>query len=235
MTSLSSNLDKTTPKYKQVLIFVISLIAGLIGGVLFLALSSLLLQETDLVQQTAVYFGIGSKTPWYFTRSSGTVAYLLMAGSTVWGLLLSTKIAKGIPAALSLAMHNTFSWLAVVLAGLHALALLFDSYYTYTLAHITIPFVGPYRPEWVGLGVIGLYLMFITSISFNFRQQIGQRRWRKLHYLTFVAFVLATVHGMMAGTDSGKDGMTLVYWGSGLLVLFLTNFRLLATGRSRRS
>jgi hypothetical protein len=32
----------------------------------------------------------------------------------------------------------------------------------------------------------------------------------------------------MAGTDSGNTGMQVLYWGSGLMVLFLTNFRLLA-------
>jgi hypothetical protein len=45
--------------------------------------------------------------------------------------------------------------------------------------------------------------------------------------VTFAVYLLATVHGVMAGTDSGNMGMQLLYWGSGLMVLFLTNFRLL--------
>ena len=72
-----------------------------------------------------------------------------------------------------------------------------------------------------------MYLMIITSVSFNFRKQIGQKRWRKLHYLTFIAYLFATFHGAMAGTDSGNPGMQILYWSSGLLVLFLTNYRLL--------
>jgi sulfoxide reductase heme-binding subunit YedZ len=235
MTSLSPNMNETETKEEHLFIFLLSLIIGLLGGVFFLALGGLLLNNVELVQETAVSFGITSKTPWYFTRSSGTVAYLLLAGSTIWGLLLSSKIVKeGIPAAVSLAMHNVLSWLALALSSLHALALFFDSYYTYRLADITIPFIGPYRPEWVGLGIIGFYLMFLTSISFSFRKQIGQKRWRKLHYLTFAGFILVTAHGVMAGTDSGNIGMTLVYWSSGLLVLFLTNYRILTASKGRR-
>ena len=75
--------------------------------------------------------------------------------------------------------------------------------------------------------------MLVTSISFSFRKQIGQKRWRQLHYLTFVAFLFATLHGAMAGTDSGNPGMTAMYWGSGILVLFLTNYRLLTNKRAR--
>ncbi|MCA9919475.1 MAG: ferric reductase-like transmembrane domain-containing protein [Anaerolineales bacterium] len=204
-----------------------SLVLGMLGGLVLLG-SSWLLVNTPLGATFTNALALTEKTPWYFTRSAGTVAYLLLAGSTIWGLLLSTKLLKEtIPAALSLAMHNILSWLAVVLTGLHALALLWDSYYTYTLSDLTIPFIGPYRPGWVGLGIIGFYLMFLTSLSFNFRKQIGQKRWRQLHYATFAVYILATVHGVMAGTDTANLGMQALYWGSGLLVLFLTNFRLL--------
>jgi DMSO/TMAO reductase YedYZ heme-binding membrane subunit len=182
----------------------------------------------------AVLFGLPEKSAWYFTRSTGTVAYLLLAGSTVWGLLLSTKIIKEtVPAALSLAMHNILSWLAVTFTGLHGLALLFDSYYAYGAKDLLIPFIGPYRPGAVGLGIFGFYLMVLTSVSFYWLKRLGQTWWRRLHYLTFAAFGLATVHGLMAGTDSGDPGMRGLYLGSVLLVFFLTVFRILA-GRDRR-
>lgn len=205
----------------------LSLILGVLGGLILLA-TGWLLTSTPAGLALAQALALTEKTPWYFTRSAGTVAYLLLASSTIWGLLLSTKLLKDhIPAALSLAMHNILSWLAVVLTSVHALALLWDSYYSYSPADLTVPFIGPYKPGWVGLGIIGFYLMFLTTLSFNFRKQIGQKRWRQLHYLTFGVYLLATLHGVTAGTDSGNLGMQLLYWGSGLLVLFLTNFRLL--------
>lgn len=215
--------------------FLASLLLGLLLGSVLLGSGVLLWRYTSLGVVVGHFLGLNAKTTWYFTRSSGTVAYLLLSGATVWGLLLSTKFVKElVPAALALAMHNILSWLAIALTGLHALALLFDNYYTYTLTDILLPFEGPYRPEWVGLGIIGLYLMALTSTSFSWRRRIGQVWWRRLHYLTFVAYIMATLHGVMAGTDSGNVGMQLIYWGSGLLVLFLTNFRLLFRAKHSR-
>ncbi len=227
MSPLSSQTKPTSP-FIGLGGFLFSLLMGLLMGIILLGISLFALNNTALLEQTAVSLGITQKTAWYLSRSSGTVAYLLITASTVWGLLLSSKIIKeSVPAVLSLAMHNFLAWSAIGITGLHITALLFDTYYTYTVADLLIPFIGPYRPEWVGLGIIGYYLMVITAISFYFRKQIGQKRWRKLHYLTFAAYILATVHGITAGTDSGLSSMQFVYWGSGLLVLFLTNYRIL--------
>ncbi|MCA9872539.1 MAG: ferric reductase-like transmembrane domain-containing protein [Anaerolineales bacterium] len=213
-----------------------SLLLGFIGGFILLGSGWLLLTQTPLGTLLANTLGITAKTAWHVTRSTGMVAYLLLAASTIWGLLLSTKIIKDtVPPVLSLAMHNVLSWAAIGLVGVHMFALLFDSFYTYRLADLVIPFIGPYRPEWVGLGIIGMYLMLLTSLSFNWRKQLGQKWWRRLHYFTFIAFIMVTVHGVMAGTDSSSLGMKTLYWGSGLLVLLLTNYRLLTAGHNGRS
>lgn len=234
MTTMTNHLTHND-RLSKLLTFILSMLLGLVGGAVVLGGGYVLLTGTSLGAQLTSLLGITAQTPWYFSRSAGTVAYLLLAGSTIWGLLLSTKIVKEtIPASLALAMHNILSWLAIIFTGAHALALLFDNYYTYTLADLTVPFIGPYLPGWVGLGIIGLYLMLLTSISFYFRKQIGQKLWRQLHYLTFIAYIFATVHGAMAGTDSGNLGMKAIYWGSGLLVFFLTNYRLL-TGKQTSS
>jgi methionine sulfoxide reductase heme-binding subunit len=227
MTTTTNSLT-THNRLSKFLTFLLKFLLSIVGVSIVLGSSWILLANTPVAAQLGTLLGISVKTPWYFSRSAGTVAYLLLAGSTIWGLLLSSKIIKeAVPAALALAMHNILSWLALAFTGMHAIALLFDNFYTYTLADLTIPFIGPYQPGWVGLGIISLYVMLLTTISFYFRKQIGQKRWRQLHYLTFGAYVLATVHGAMAGTDSGNPGMQAIYWGSGLLVFFLTNYRLL--------
>lgn len=165
------------------------------------------------------------KLAWYLTRSSGTIAYLLLSASTIWGLLLSTKLIKEwVPAPVSLTMHDSLSWTAVGLASLHALLLLFDRYYTYTLVNLLVPFTSPYAPFWVGIGLIAFYLMLLLSASFYQRQRIGAKRWRQLHYLTFAAYWMVTLHGWQAGTDSGAFGW--LYGGSALLVSVLTFYRI---------
>jgi len=171
---------------------------------------------------------IGDKIAWYLSRSSGMVAYFLLSTSTLWGLLLSTKLVKDfIPGNFSLAMHNYLSWTAIGLSLFHAGILLFDKYYTYTFVNILIPFNGPYRPGWVGLGIISLYLMTLISASFSWRKWLGHKNWRRLHYLSFASFIMVTLHGVMAGTDSGNPGMSFVYLGCGFAVFFLTIYRIL--------
>lgn len=208
-------------------------LAGLFIVGLGLAIALPILTGSSLATLASTLLAITNKTPWHLSRSAGTVAYLLLTGSTIWGLLQSSKIAReAIPAGFSFAMHNILSWLALAFTGFHALVLLLDNYYSYTLPALTIPFLGPYRPGWVGLGIISFYLMSMVTLSFQFRKQIGQSRWRALHYLSFAIFVLATIHGVAAGTDSSKPAMQLMYLGSGLVVFFLSTYRML-TGRAQ--
>lgn len=165
------------------------------------------------------------KVAWYLTRSSGTVAYIFLSASTVWGLLLSSKLIKElVPAPVTLAMHDILSWVAVGLASFHALVLLFDSYYTYTLGNLLIPFTGPYEPLLVGVGTLSFYLMLLLSASFYARKWLGAKRWRQLHYLTFVSYLMVTLHGWLVGTDSAT--FAWLYGGSSLLVIFLTVYRI---------
>ena len=166
------------------------------------------------------------KAAWYLNRASGLVGYFLLALSTIWGLLLSTKLVKKvIPPMLSLAMHNYLSWTALGFSLLHAVVLLFDTYYTYTISNLLIPFTGPYSPLWVGMGTVSFYIMLATTVSWYFRKQIGQNNWRRLHYLTFGAYIMTTLHGIMAGTDTTQ--LMAIYVGSAVAVVFLTAYRIM--------
>lgn len=181
----------------------------------------------ELSNAIAGTFLANEKIAWYLTRSSGMVGYLLLTASTIWGLLLSTKVIKEmVPAPITLAMHNYLSWTAIGLSLFHAFVLLFDGYYTYTVANLLVPFTGPYKPGWVGVGTIGFYLMLLTSVSFYCRKWIGQKAWRKLHYLTFGVYLLTTLHGWVAGTDSQL--LSPIYLGSILIVAFLTIYRIVS-------
>lgn len=236
MTTFTNLLTTNNNRLLKIMTILVALSAAVMSVGFFGITSVRLLTGAPVSVLVKATLGISDKTPWHLSRSAGTVAYLLLLGSTVWGLLLSSKIVKeAVPAALALAMHNVLSWLALAFSGLHALVLLFDNYYTYGVAELTIPFIGPYRPAWVGLGIIGFYLMLLVTLSFQLRRQIGQKRWRTLHYLSFGVFILATVHGIAAGTDSGTLGMQIIYLGSALLVFFLINYRMLTAKVGRTS
>ena len=216
---------------KGMTIFFGSMIA-VVGLASCLWLSSLVLRLpafAPLVAQIA-------RMPWHLSRATGIVAYLLLTGSVAWGLILSTKIIKTMtPPPFSLGMHAFVSWAAIVLTAVHGGLLLLDGYYQFSLANLLIPFTGPYMPLWVGLGIVSLYLMVLVSASFSWKKWLTHKNWRRLHYLSFPAYGLVTLHGLMAGTDSANLGMQAMFVGSTAIVLFLTNYRILTGRRSHTS
>lgn len=168
-----------------------------------------------------------TKAFWYMARAGGIVAYLLLWFSVVWGLALSTKIMDGlVPAPIAYGLHEFLSLGTIFFAVGHALVLLGDSYIGFSIFHLAIPFIAPYRPLWTGLGTVGLYLCAVLTGSFYIRKQIGQKVWRTLHYLTFGAYLLVLAHGFMAGTDSGLSLTKLMYFTTGFSVLCLIWYRL---------
>lgn len=161
------------------------------------------------------------KLSWHLVRSSGLVAYVLLLTSTVWGLLLSSQLVKDwSPGVVSLTLHSTISWLALLLGLGHGLLLLFDKYFTYTLSDILVPFTGPYRPEVVGLGTLAFWLLVAISLSFPLKKTIGQTNWKRLHYTSYIAFGLVSMHGLFAGTEGTQPGFRLLV-GAGLVTIVL--------------
>ncbi len=161
---------------------------------------------------------------WYAIRGTGIVGYLLLTMATVWGLLLSSKIIKEtVSPVLALGMHNYLSWNALLLIAVHAVLLLFNGWFDYRVWHLIVPFTGPYRPLWVGFGVLSFWGMVVVTLSFYVKKRIGQRTWRWLHYSTFALFIFSALHGAFAGTDWAMMGA--VYIGSIALVTLLTLYR----------
>ena len=167
------------------------------------------------------------KLTWHLVRSSGVVAYVLLLASTVWGLFISSQFVRDwSPGPVSLTLHSTLSWLALLLGLGHGLLLMFDNYFSFTLGDIFVPFTGPYRPEVVGLGTLAFWLIVLITLSFPLKKRIGHRTWKLLHYLSYAAFALVTVHGLFAGTDGSLLGFRLLVGLGIVLVVLLLGVRL---------
>lgn len=159
------------------------------------------------------------KLSWHLVRSSGVVAYVLLLASTVWGIFISSQFVKDwSPGPVSMTLHTTISWLALILGMVHGLLLMFDNYFTYTLADIFVPFIGPYRPEVVGLGTLAFWMLVLISLSFPLKRFIGHNVWKRLHYTSYIAFGLVSVHGLMAGTDGHLLGFRILV-GMGIVIV----------------
>lgn len=206
----------------------VTLLCVLLSAVLALALAAtpvggLLGQGVDWL------FALSTpQTLWYVTRAAGLVAYFLFWLSTAWGIAVSSKLFDPLqPRAWTYELHQFLSLLALGFTGLHVLVLLGDQYLPFSLAQVLIPFAAPYRPLWVGLGVIGFYLALLVSITFYIRRSIGTRTFRLIHYTSYAAYLLATVHGWFAGTDTALGVTRWLYVMSALVVVFLTVYRVL--------
>ena len=191
------------------------------GAVVIFSLVSLI----AIISLASTLPATGDKAYWFISRSSGVLAYVLLTGGAMWGLVQSGGILRPtLPPLLALGLHSFLNWGALVMSALHALILLGDNYIKLSLADLTIPFVSAYQPFLVGLGILSFYLMFLLSSSFYARKWLGQKTFRKLHYVTYPTFLLVTWHSLAIGTDSG------LMWSVSLLslgaVILLTLWRI---------
>jgi sulfoxide reductase heme-binding subunit YedZ len=162
---------------------------------------------------------------WYLTRAAGLVAYLLLWLSTVWGLAVASKIFDPVlHRAFTFDVHEFLSLIALGFAGLHIGVLLVDAYLPFSLWQVLVPLTAPYRPVWVGIGVIGLYLTLLVTVTFYLRSRIGQKNFRAIHLLSFLAYSAVTLHSFFAGTDSKLGSAQFIYASSALVIVILSVF-----------
>jgi predicted ferric reductase len=160
---------------------------------------------------------------WYVTRSAGILAYLLLWLSTVWGLAVPSKIISPVlDQTYTFDFHEFISLLSIGFALLHIIVLSLDRYLPYSTLQILIPFLSPYRPLWVGIGVISFYIIVLVTVTFYLRSRIGMKNFRAIHVLSLLGYLGITLHGLYAGTDSPLLSMQWLYRGTGLVVIFLT-------------
>ncbi len=209
-------------------------LAGTLAGIVVLAgiAFALLGQAGGIAALSAAL--IGPHSAWYLSRASAFVAYVLLWWSMLLGLAITNRMARAWPGGPTAAdLHEHASLLGLGFGLLHGLVLLGDKYIGYTLPQILIPFAGAaYRPLWVGLGQIGLYLMALVTFSFYVRRWIGARAWRLIHFLSFAVFALALFHGVASGTDSGAPWVARMYLGSAVSVVALTIYRVIVRRRA---
>jgi sulfoxide reductase heme-binding subunit YedZ len=166
---------------------------------------------------------------WYMTRASAIVAFALVGLTTGLGLVVTSRLGDGIlgrPWVFE--VHKFTSLLALAFIGLHLAVLIPDPWTDFEPMDLLLPGPSPYRPLAVAIGVLAMYGAVVAAGSFYIKEHLGRRTWRALHYASFGAFLLALLHGLYAGTDSGEPWMRLTYFVTGMIIFFLIVFRILA-------
>jgi sulfoxide reductase heme-binding subunit YedZ len=141
---------------------------------------------------------------WYVARGTGVVTLVLL--SVVVALGIATRSARpvfGLPRFAVVWVHRSASLLALVFLAIHVITMLLDPFAPLRLLDVLLPFAGPYRSFWLGLGTIAAELLVAVLVTSLLRQRIGVRVWRFVHWAAYLSWPMAVAHGLGTGTDNG--------------------------------
>jgi sulfoxide reductase heme-binding subunit YedZ len=170
---------------------------------------------------------------WYVTRATAVAAYITLAVGAIVGML--RPIARASNERMSWLVdiaHTALTVLATVLTLGHLVSLVFDTFVPFTILNLLIPTSETYRPLGTALGVLGMYAMAAVLLTSWAKPRLSYGFWRVTHYLSFVAFILVTLHGLLAGSDSREPFMRAIYGACAGAVAFMGVMRILVRPRA---
>ncbi len=176
---------------------------------------------------------MSSQTWWYTARAGGIVAWALASLAVVSGLQFSTRLVRRPAPNWVLDLHRFLGGLTVVFVAVHIVGLIGDQYIGFGPAELLVPFTSSYKPAAVALGIVGMYLLVAIEITSLLMRRMPRRVWHAVHLSSFVLFVVATVHGVLAGTDRHSPVLQWAYLLTAALVLAMTLVRIWSPKRDR--
>jgi sulfoxide reductase heme-binding subunit YedZ len=163
---------------------------------------------------TPAVIASASTWAWYFSRATGMVALVLLTGIVVLGVLGPLRVSTELwPRFAIHTLHRDASLLALLVIAIHVITITADTFVSVPLTAAVLPFGSSYAPLWTGLGALAFDLMIALVVTSLLRRRLGFRAWRLVHWAAYLAWPLAVVHGIAAGTD------TNAIWDLGVTVL----------------
>src|SRR2546423_7466672 len=160
------------------------------------------------------------------------VAFALLTVGAVVGMTLAGRARlKRWPRFAVEDVHRFVGLLTGTFIGIHVVSLLVDTYLPFSLAQVLVPGTAPYRPLATALGVIAMELLVALAVANRYRKRLSYRFWRRTHYLNFAVWLLALVHCIASGTDSGTPWAVLLYAVAAGSVAGLLVWRVLGGGK----
>lgn len=170
---------------------------------------------------------------WLAARATGIVVFLLLTFQICVGLVLSHptnkstwKLSKRI-----YPWHENLWVFVIAFLGIHIVSIILDPYAGVGIAGTFIPGLSSYRTSPVALGTIALYAFLLTALTARYTRLLPAGVWLTIHRLSLAVFVLAWLHGILAGTDS--DALRGMYVVTGLAVVAAGTYRYWASRKGR--
>ena len=147
-------------------------------------------------------FALHGPALWYATRATGLVTLLLLTASMLLGITTAGRFAsEKWPRFLTVGLHRNITLLVLVFLALHVGTTVVDTYTSIPATAAVIPFASSYKAPWLGLGAVAVDLLIAVLVTSLLRSRLGLRTWRGLHWLAYVCWPAALVHGLGTGTD----------------------------------
>jgi predicted ferric reductase len=125
-------------------------------------------------------------------------------------------------------VHRFVALAGTLLVALHIALLFLDPYAQLRLIDFVVPFLGAYRPLWLGLGTLAFDVLVVVIVTSLLRHRIGVRVFRAVHWATYALWPIALAHALGNGTDSGHTWFLLVAASCALTVAVALTWRLRA-------
>jgi methionine sulfoxide reductase heme-binding subunit len=169
---------------------------------------------------------------WSMERAAGLTAYGLLTTTVALGTVTGSGIWDKwkLRGAMS-HVHQFVSLLFIPFVALHLWGLFQDRSVPFSWVQALVPLQSTYRPIPVGFGILSMYGVFVLIVSSALRRYIGARVWRALHALSFPLFIMVTLHGFFAGTDSNQVWGQTVYGAGSCIFLLALLFRFVKGNR----
>jgi methionine sulfoxide reductase heme-binding subunit len=142
---------------------------------------------------------------WYLARATGLVLLVVFTASTALGVLSSTGKAGGrVPRFVATDLHRRLSMIALALLLAHITVSVADTYVNITWLDVFVPFVGSYRPLWLGLGTLASDVTLLVVATSLLRHRMTPLAWRVVHLCVYAAWPAVVLHGLGTGSDSRR-------------------------------
>lgn len=141
---------------------------------------------------------------WITSRAAGTVSLLTASVAVGLGLLMATRRLRGRGPDLRVT-HEILSLATMVALVIHAGALVGDGFLHPSVLDVSVSFASSYKTLWTSMGIVGAWMLIVLGLSYYARARIGQDRWRRLHRITALAWLLGVAHTLGEGTDAGQS------------------------------
>lgn len=98
-------------------------------------------------------------------------------------------------------LHNVSGYVALSLAVVHPVVLLFNKPTRFRLLDLFYPVHSPSQPLENTIGAVALYSVAVVVVTSYLRLQLGRRAWKSFHFAVYVAAAALFWHSLFTDPD----------------------------------